>query len=515
MHDLNPVCFNQARLQIEDIVSISNRAASAMLSTDPQFRSAIERGADFLDRLLIEDGIIYGVTTGYGDSCTVTVPPELIAELPHHLYTYHGCGLGEYFTPAQTRAILAVRLASLCKGYSGVSVALLEQITRLLNADILPLIPSEGSVGASGDLTPLSYVAAVLCGEREVWRDGKTVSARQALSDAGITPLQLRPKEGLAIMNGTAVMTALACMAFDRAQYLTKLTTRITAMASFALDGNPHHFDETLFSVKPHSGMQQIASWLRQDLPCQKTAQLERNEKRLQDRYSIRCAPHVIGVLADALPFFRQLIENELNSANDNPIIDAEGEHVLHGGHFYGGHIAFAMDSMKNTIANLADLLDRQMALLVDARYNHDLPSNLSGAQGVRAAINHGLKALQISASAWTAEALKLTMPASVFSRSTECHNQDKVSMGTIAARDCLRVLELTEQVVAALLITVRQGVWLRCRLNPLAEPEESLKKMMAMLSADIPEIIEDRRLEPDLRLMMERIRNQHWVLYA
>ena len=195
----------------------------------------------------------------------------------------------------------------------------------------------------------------------------------------------------------------------------------------------------------------------------------------------------MIGVLADALPWLRESIENELNSANDNPIIDAEGERVLHGGHFYGGHIAFAMDSMKNAVANLADLLDRQMALLVDSRYSNGLPANLSGVQGPRAAINHGLKALQISVSAWTAEALKLTMPASVFSRSTECHNQDKVSMGTIAARDCLRVLELTEQVAAALLITVRQGVWLRCRLNrSVAAARRRLKHMMDVLGADI-----------------------------
>jgi histidine ammonia-lyase len=507
-----PVYFNQSRLKIEDIVDIAGQSASVILSDDPAFRAAIARGADFLDRLLREDGTIYGVTTGYGDSCTVTVPPELVAELPHHLYTYHGCGLGTYFTPAQTRAIMAVRLASLCKGFSGVSVELLEQIVKLLGADLLPLIPSEGSVGASGDLTPLSYLAAVLCGEREVLRDGVQMPAAQALREAAIVPLRLRPKEGLAIMNGTAAMTALACLAYDRADYLTKLTTRITAMASFALDGNAHHFDETLFSVKPHAGMQEVASWLRQDLRCQET---ERNGKRLQDRYSIRCAPHVIGVLADALPFFRSSIENELNSANDNPIIDAEGERVLHGGHFYGGHIAFTMDGMKNAVANLADLLDRQMALLVDSRYNHGLPANLSGIEGPRAAINHGLKALQISASAWTAEALKLTMPASVFSRSTECHNQDKVSMGTIAARDCLRVLELTEQVVAALLITVRQGVWLRCRLNPMVMPEASLKQMMDMLGADVDVIAEDRRLEPDLRVLLERIRNKAWVLYA
>ncbi|MDY7578928.1 aromatic amino acid ammonia-lyase [Herbaspirillum sp. RTI4] len=513
------VTFDRHPLTIEDIADLALRDASAALSDAAPFRAHIQRGADFLDRLLREDGVVYGVTTGYGDSCTVTVPPELVAELPHHLYTYHGCGLGTPFTPQQTRAILAVRLVSLSKGYSGVSVGLLQQLAALLQHDLLPVIPCEGSVGASGDLTPLSYVAAVLCGERQVWGDGgTTVAAAQALPAAGLTPLRLRPKEGLAIMNGTAVMTALACLAYRRADYLTRIATRITAMASFALDGNAHHFDATLFSVKPHPGLQQIAAWLQTDLPCDQPL---RNEKRLQDRYSIRCAPHVIGVLADALPWMRNSIENELNSANDNPIIDADNERVLHGGHFYGGHIAFAMDSMKNAVANIADLLDRQMALLVDSRYNNGLPANLSGATGPRAAINHGLKALQISVSAWTAEALKLTMPASVFSRSTECHNQDKVSMGTIAARDCLRILELTEQVVAALLIAVRQGVWLRAEMHPdtgahtLADlPNGHLAAMQSSLSETIPAIIEDRMLQPDLLQLLHHIRTQAWELY-
>ncbi|MDN4051874.1 aromatic amino acid ammonia-lyase [Massilia sp. YIM B02763] len=507
------VRFDRKRLALEDIVDIARGSARPVLSDDPAFRAAIARGADFLDRLLREEGAIYGVTTGYGDSCTVDVPLDLVPELPHHLYTYHGCGLGTWLTPEQTRAVMGARLASLSKGYSGVSVGLLEQIVRLFDAGLLPLIPSEGSVGASGDLTPLSYLAAVLCGEREVLRDGVQVPAAQALADAGIAPLRLRPKEGLAIMNGTAVMTGLACLAWDRADYLARLVTRITALASFALDGHDHHFDESLFAVKPHAGMQGVAAWLRADLEY--AGQRERNGKRLQDRYSIRCAPHVIGVLADALPFFRTAIENELNSANDNPIIDAEGERVLHGGHFYGGHIAFAMDGMKNAVANLADLLDRQMALLVDARYNAGLPANLSGMEGREAAINHGLKALQISASAWTAEALKLTMPASVFSRSTECHNQDKVSMGTIAARDCLRVLELTEQVAAALLVTVRQGAWLRLRVDPRRAVPAPLARMLHLLGQDIAPVTEDRRLDPELRLLLGRIRDQAWSLYA
>jgi len=508
---LREIYFCRETLHIEDVVDIAKRKASVHLSDDPVFRQAILQGADFLDRLLREEGKIYGVTTGYGDSCTVPVSPAMVAELPHHLYTYHGCGLGTYLTPEQTRAVMASRLASLCKAYSGVSYELLEQIVKLFDADLLPLIPAEGSVGASGDLTPLSYLAAVLCGEREVMRGDASLPASEALREAHITPLRLRPKEGLALMNGTAVMTGLACLAYARTEYLVQLATRITAMASFVLDGNASHFDETLFSVKPHPGQQKVASWLRQDLLCNQT---EREGKRLQDRYSIRCAPHVIGVLADAMPFFRQLIENELNSANDNPIIDGEGERVLNGGHFYGGHIAFAMDSMKNAVANIADLLDRQMALMVDTRYNHGLPANLSGANGSRVAINHGLKALQISASAWTAEALKLTMPASVFSRSTECHNQDKVSMGTIASRDCLRILELVEQVAAALLITVRQGISLRCKANPTIALEPSLSRMFNALCNDIAFIEEDRRLEPNLRRLLVCIEQRAWKLY-
>lgn len=507
-----PVVFDGNRLCIEDVVAVAHQKRVASLSEQTEFRAKIARGAEFLDRLLAEDGVIYGVTTGYGDSCTVSIPPALVNELPHHLYAYHGCGLGRFLTPEETRAVLVARMASLARGMSGVSVGLLEQIEALLRHDILPLIPAEGSVGASGDLTPLSYLAAVLCGERDVLYQGEVRPAADVLKALDIAPLRLRPKEGLAIMNGTAVMTALACLAWQRASYLSKLATRITALNVLASAGNAHHFDEVLFSVKPHAGQQLAAARVREDLACD---QPSRNEQRLQDRYSLRCAPHVIGVLEDALPFFRAQIENELNSANDNPIVDADNERVLHGGHFYGGHIAFAMDGLKNAVANVADLLDRQLALLVDTRFNHGLPSNLSGATGPRAAINHGLKALQISVSAWTAEALKLTMPASVFSRSTECHNQDKVSMGTIAARDCLRVLELSEQVIAAMLIAARQAVELRQRNHADVALPDKLAVMHADLSQRIPLVVEDRALDQDLIALLGAIRGEAWNLYA
>jgi histidine ammonia-lyase len=243
---------------------------------------------------------------------------------------------------------------------------------------------------------------------------------------------------------------------------------------------------------------------------------MPRNPLRLQDRYSIRCAPHVIGVLVDALPWLRSQIETELNSSNDNPIIDPDHELILHGGHFYGGHIAFAMDSMKIAVANIADLLDRQMALLVDTKFNNGLPSNLSGAEADRAMINHGFKAVQIGTSAWTAEALKLTMPASVFSRSTECHNQDKVSMGTISARDCLRIIELTEQVAAAVLLATSQAVELRLRAGELNEAH-LVPELLDMKNAVMKEftfLAEDRPLEADLRHFTSRISTRAWSLY-
>jgi len=506
-----PVTVGERRLRIEDVLRVARGEAGVSLSGAPEFARRIRSGAQYLERLLANNGVVYGVTTGYGDSCTVGIPPELVAELPLHLTRYHGCGLGEYLDDEQTLAVLVCRLNSLAQGYSGVRWELLEQLAALIRHRVLPFIPAEGSVGASGDLTPLSYVAAALIGERDVRFAGQRRPALEVLDELGLPPLRLAPKEGLAVMNGTAVMTALACLAWQRAESLSRLCCRLTALASIALRGNRGHFDPRLFAAKPHAGQNEAAAWIYADLHPD-----DKEVIRLQDRYSIRCAPHVIGVARDALTWMRRDIENELNSANDNPLIDGDAGLVLHGGHFYGGHIAFAMDALKTAVANLADLMDRQLALLVDSRFNHGLPQNLSGSSVTRAPINHGFKAVQIGASAWTAEALKLTMPASVFSRSTECHNQDKVSMGTIAARDCLRVLDLTEQVAAALTLASVQGVRLRQRLVD-TEPTALMPEVAAFMS-NVTEhsafLDEDRPLEAELRQLTCLIRQAHWELY-
>jgi histidine ammonia-lyase len=487
------VNFGDADLTIEDIWDLARRTRVARVAEDA--REPIARSARFVQEALQSGRVVYGVTTGYGDSCETQVPADLMNELPLHLSRYHGCGMGRFLNDEETRAVLAVRLASLVRGWSGVSLDLVDLLVGLLQHDILPQIPAEGSVGASGDLTPLSYVAGVLAGERQVRYRGKEMPALEALERAGLKPIRLKPKEALAIMNGTAVMTGLAVSVFQRSAWLSKLSSRMTAMASLALLGNPEHFGERLALAKPHPGQMRVAARVRADLaPYAETT----HEGRLQDRYSIRCAPHVVGVLEDMLPAFRSLIETEINSANDNPLFDPIDGTPLHGGHFYGGHIAFAMDGIKTLVANVADLMDRQLALLVDTRYNNGLPPNLSGATGHRAGINHGLKAVQISASAWTAEALKLTMPASVFSRSTECHNQDKVSMGTIAARDALRVAELTEQVAAAHLIACAQAIRLRLRSGELSASAigPDVGKFLSSLDAHIPFLDEDVPLD-------------------
>jgi histidine ammonia-lyase len=447
-------------LTVEAVLAVAHGRARAVLDLDSADCQRMERSLRALSRRVAAGERIYGVSTGFGESCTNEVSGALTETMPLNLVRFHGCGTGRLLSDTEAAAVLAVRAASLVRGYSAVRIDVPRTLCGLLNAGVLPCIPAEGSVGASGDLTPLSYVAATLMGEREARFRGRVMSARAALSESGITPLVLGPKESLALMNGTSVMTGLACLAFERAAYLARFASALTAMACDVLRGNRTHFHRRLFELKPHPGQLLAARWIREDIELALDEPTQPG--RIQDRYSLRCAPHVIGVLVDALLTSRSTLEIEVNSVNDNPIVDGDDDLVLHGGNFYGGHICHIMDGLKAAVASLTDLLDRQMSLLCNPVTSNDLPADLVGRQGADRLAHHGFKAMQIATSALTAEALKLTMPASAFSRSTESHNQDKVSMGTIAARDCLRVLELGEQVAAILLLACAQASDLR-----------------------------------------------------
>jgi histidine ammonia-lyase len=495
------VTIGASKVRIDDVLSIAAGSARVALDDCPAFRHKLNRSVELLDNLIKTGEVVYGVTTGFGACCESSVPTSLAVKMATNLVRFHGCGTGRFLDETETAAVIVVRLASLAQGRSGVRAALLERLCDLINHRILPRIPAEGSVGASGDLTPLSYIAAVLIGEREVSCKGQVMPASDALACAGLKPIELRPKESLAMMNGTSVMTALACIAYERARRIARWAAALTAVASDVLRSNRGHFDERLFQAKPHPGQLACARWIAADIEF--TRQKCKLDGRLQDRYSIRCAPHVIGVLLDSLSFIRDLIETEINSSNDNPLLDPDTGDVLHGGNFYGGHPCMAMDMLKIAVANVADLVDRQMAALCNPQTNNGLPADLVARPGPDKVSHHGFKAMQITASALTAEALKLTMPASVFSRSTESHNQDKVSMGTIAARDALRVAELTETVLAVVQLALCQAVDLRqgegCR-HRSKELHLAIRKFVPVNDAD-------RRQDLDIQKILELYR--------
>ncbi|MBN2718671.1 MAG: aromatic amino acid lyase [Deltaproteobacteria bacterium] len=509
MTTLTRLIIDERKLTIEDVLSVARGTALVELSDNAAFVSVIQAGRQALEKLKARHQVIYGVTTGVGDSCTTPVPGTQSDDFALNLLRFHGCGMGEYLDEATCRAVLIVRLTSLKTGFSAVRIELLEFLTMLLARGITPRIPAEGSVGASGDLTPLSYVASVVVGERDVYCDNSVRKTSDVFAELGIAPLRLKAKEALAIMNGTAVMTAIACMAYQRAKQIVSMGTMATALLVEVLQVNKGHFDSRIFEQKPFPEQGRVAAQIATFINYDETYRLA-DGQRVQATYAVRCAPHILGVLADALPWMRQFIETEINSVNDNPLIDPNEGDVLHGGNFYGGHIAFAMDSMKNAVANIADLLDRQMALLVNERKNNGLPANLCGADAYHRAIHHGFKAVHIATSAFAAEALKNTMPASVFSRSTESHNQDKVSLGTISARDCIRVIELTEQNLAALLLAGVQALDLRLQTGELALPmlHPTLQQLYRRIRAQSAFVKEDRALEQDLRQLVDAVRS-------
>jgi len=497
------VALGRTPLRIEDVLAIAAGDAPVELDRDARVRARLDASHAAVERLRRSDTPLYGVSTGVGASVGNRIPEELHDELPLNLVRFHGCGTGRLLDDEEAASVLVARAASLARGYSGVRPIVIERLCELANRRILPCIPAEGSVGASGDLTPLSYVASLLVGEREARVEGAVVAASEALANAGLAPLRLEPKESLAIMNGTSVMTGLACIAFGRAQALARAACAITAVASDVTRGNPAHFDARIGLAKPHPGQLLAARWIREDLaPDPAVASSRPEPARVQDRYSIRCAPQVIGVLLDALRFSRELLETELDGANDNPLIDPDTGDALHGGNFYGGHVCFAMDGLKAAVASVADLLDRQLVLVCMPETSGGLPENLVARSGADRVVHHGFKAMQITASALAAEAQKLTAPASAFSRSTESHNQDKVSMGSIAVRECLRIVELTETIAAISLLALAQAVDLRGAGAVAVRSRELQRALRKAVEANTADRRQDRDIDTVLAML-------------
>lgn len=481
-----------------------------VISKDETFRKKVAGSHRFLLDEIAKGKPIYGVTTGYGESGKNYSAFEEAKELQKNLFRFHGCGVGEYLSHDECKRILLIRLTSLSKGYSGVTVDLLERMALLYNNDIIPRIPSQGSVGASGDLTPLSYIAAVIAGEREVYYRGEVRDAADVYAELGIEARELEPKEALAIMNGTATMSGIAIEA------MMKFENWMHAYESFIAglfevmhaDGTP--LQPLVHEVKPFSGQIRCAAQIAEKLLGSQIvhAQDERYEKFfeheelcIQDKYSIRCTPQVLGIVWDNLEMSKKWVETECNAVNDNPIIDGEGKKIYTSGNFYGGYVAHAMDTLKICSANAADLLDKQFSLVVDHKFNRGIGENLKLSDKAH---HHGFKAMQITLSSLSADVMMNIVPASVFSRPTESLNQDKVSMGTTAALNFKRILPDLDNMLAIAFMGLAQAVDIRSEkgISP------HLQKIYKTIRAEIDPLVEDRRMDIEIEKVVAMIRS-------
>lgn len=448
-------------LSYKDIVAIGAGDIKVALAEDSLERCRASRR--YLEQAIREKKIIYGVNTSYGPMCNKIINDRDIETLQNNLIISHAAGLGEPISPAISRAILAVRLNTLVKGYSGVRVALLELMTDMINCGLTPYIPESGSVGASGDLIHLAHMSLAIIGKGKVYLENRLMSAEEAYECCGLTPLTLSYKEGLALMNGTAAMTAIAAFALHDAEKLYNIACVNAAFAVEIFGGIDDAFDEDLHLVKPHPGQMQAAETIKRLYTGTGNITLreEMHEKirnqnnsdvsvfetniNVQDVYSIRCTPQVLAPVREAIDFVGQTIETEANSSNDNPIIIPEKNKIIHGGNFHGQSISFAMDTLCIAISTLCNLSERRTNKLLDKSLNEGLPEHLIPGE---IGLTMGFMGAQYLATSSTAENRGLAAPMSVNTISCNASNQDVVSMGTVAARKAFRLVNNAKHVL-------------------------------------------------------------------
>jgi len=492
------------------VVSYKNflHDSSVRLDDSQEFIDFISAGHDFLIENIAAGRPIYVVTTGYGEAGQNYAACEDARELQKNLYSFHGCGVGELLSPEVSRIMLTIRMISLSKGKSGISYDLLKRFEMLLQRKIYPAIPSQGSVGASGDLTPLSYITAVIAGERECFYEGEIRDTAELYRELGIKPYVFKPKEALGIMNGTATMSAIAIDAIEK--FETILATMESFVASIyellLCDTTP--LEPFVHESKPFDGQRATAANILAKCTDSKLTHeafgrydqfhLEA-QQNIQDRYSIRCAPQVLGVVRDNLTIAKKWIETEINGVNDNPLIDPIGKKIYTSGNFYGGYVCHAMDTMRICVGNVADLLDKEFGLLVDHKFNKGLGESL---KLNKKSTHHGFKAMQITLSSLAADVIINTNAASLHSRPTESFNQDKVSMGTTAALHFAKQIPDLTNMLSIAIIGMAQAVDIRGKNSVSAFLAANHEKIRAQVDA----LEFDRRMDIDIKVIYKMI---------
>lgn len=501
-------------LKLDDIVAIARLGRPVSLSEDEEFRARIRRGRETLERKLLAGEVIYGVNTGFGGNVRFVIPDDQLAHHQRNLLEYHCCGVGEPLSREIVRAATLLRANALARGLSGVREIVIERLLDLLNHDITPVVPRYGSVGASGDLSPSAYIARAMCGGGEVFHRGDRISAAEALRQERIEPLALEAKEGLALLNGTTVMTGTAALVVDEASYLFRLSLGALAMTAEALRASPDYFHPAIHLAKRHPGQVRVAEMLtsllfgsklavpldeirhRVEASGRKAHQLHEvvaAEEAIQSPYSIRCAPQGLGPMMESLEQAKDIVEREANSVNDNPLIDAAADRVYHTGNFFGAHIARTMDGLKLDLANLANWLHSLLALLMDDRFSNGLPPSLSPHPG----LYQGFKGVQITHTSLVTAIRQWSSPSLIHTLPTEQFNQDIVSLGTHSALTALDIVGLLRNAVAISLLAAAQAIDLRDAADSLGAGTRPIYGAVRKISKRVEE---DRALDTDIR---------------
>jgi histidine ammonia-lyase len=492
---MNEVVIDGNSLRLEDVVAVARRYTPVSISRSAQDRVSAARRT--IDRLVADNAVVYGVTTGFGKLSDVAIPPAKLADLQRNLVRSHAAGVGDLLPEAEVRAMMLLRANVIAKGFSGARIDIAKLLVAMLNARVYPPIPEQGSVGASGDLAPLAHLALSLIGEGRLFDANGSADAAAMLARVGLAPVTLQPKEGLALINGTQAHTAIAALAAVDAHTLWRVANIAGAMSLEALKGTPTAFDARIHDARGQLGQAASAAALRELLADSEIRESHRDDDpRVQDAYCLRCMPQVHGPVLDAIDFAVGVIGRELNAATDNPLVfDTE---LLSGGNFHGQSVAMALDFLAIAVTNLAVIAERRIDRLTNPDVNEGLPAFLTPDPGV----SSGMMMAQVTAAALTSECKVLAHPASVDSIPTGASKEDVVPMAMAAAYKLRRVVKNVRRVLAIELMCAAQGIDFRAPLKP----GRGVARAHAIARRHVDRLGEDRVISSDIESLARAI---------
>jgi histidine ammonia-lyase len=495
MTDDARILLDGSSLRLEEVAQVAAGLCAVDLS-EPAV-AAVGRARDQVETILAEGRTAYGINTGFGNLAEVRIPPADLTRLQLNLVRSHACGVGNPLPAHEARALVLLRANVLSKGHSGIRPETLRLLMEMLNRDVVPVIPEKGSVGASGDLAPLAHLALTLVGEGECWFEGRRMPAAEALSAAELAPVTLGAKEGLALVNGTQAMAAVGTLALLRAESLATTADLAGALSLDALLGSVKPFDEKIQAVRPHPGQATVAANLRAILEGSKIVESHWDCAKVQDPYSLRCMPQVHGAARDGMAFCRGILEREVNSATDNPLLFPDVGEVISGGNFHGQYPALALDVLAMAVAELGSVSERRIEQLVNPTLS-GLPPFLAPNPG----LDSGFMIAQVTAAALVNENKVYCHPASVDSIPSSAGREDHVSMGMTSALKVRTVVENVRTILAIELLVAAQA--LEHRL-PVA-PGRGLRPVHARIREKVPPLTEDRTFHRDIEAVCDLV---------